>query len=567
MGTTDLHSNVVNWDYFADAEYADALGNQVGIAKIAAMVGGIRAERGRASTLLIDAGDTIQGTPLAYYRANVAPIDGSVIHPMAAAMNHIGYDAAALGNHEFNYGIDILRTFESQLDFPLLGANVIDEATGYPAFAAYAIFDVHPIGAPRAVRVGVLGVTTPGAAVWDREYVGGVLRFDGIVETAKDRVPAIRAAGAEIVIICAHSGATTSSSYGDALPFPENASALLAEEVPGVDAILVGHAHVEIAERFVHNTQTGREVLLTEPLCWGMRLALIDIEVQLVGDRYEVCRIGSQLLNSNTAPQDPGVVEIVRPDHLATIEYVRSVIGECTEAMSLERATTATTAAIGFINHVQAAAVHAVISRTEYADLAVLSVASPFGALGAIPSGSVTIGDVASIYTFDNFLQALVFTGAELRDHLEHASRFFRCATSPSDDPAALIHATHEGAPDGMPDYDYDIATGLDAPLTYDIDLAQLPGARITHLRYDGRAVRPADRFVVAMNNYRAAGSANYPHTAGRQPIYYRRHEVRQLIVDWVRCHKIIDAAAFGRLNWRLVYDGTLLGRGGTTDT
>ena len=127
MGTTDLHGNALNWDYFKNAEYDDKAKNDVGLAKVSTLVNQVRADRGRASTLLIDAGDTIQGTPLAYYYAKVEPITSGGIHPMAAAMNAIGYDAAALGNHEFNYGIPLLRKFQSQLSFPLLsdeGAQV-----------------------------------------------------------------------------------------------------------------------------------------------------------------------------------------------------------------------------------------------------------------------------------------------------------------------------------------------------------------------------------------------------------------------------------------------------------
>ncbi|MBV8933980.1 MAG: metallophosphoesterase, partial [Kutzneria sp.] len=126
MGTTDLHGHVFNWDYYANTEYDDAKHNDVGLAKIATLVDAVRGDRGRGRTLLIDAGDTIQGTPLAYYFAKVAPINQQRIHPMASAMNAMGFEAAAVGNHEFNYGIPLLRAFEEQLNFPLLAANALD---------------------------------------------------------------------------------------------------------------------------------------------------------------------------------------------------------------------------------------------------------------------------------------------------------------------------------------------------------------------------------------------------------------------------------------------------------
>ena len=132
MGTSDLHGSVFNWNYYTNAEYDDAANNDIGLAKLATLIETVRSRCGRDHTLMIDAGDTIQGTPLAYYFARLAPITDGTVHPMAAAMNHIGYDAAALGNHEFNYGIPLLRAFAAQLDFPLLGANALDPAAVAP---------------------------------------------------------------------------------------------------------------------------------------------------------------------------------------------------------------------------------------------------------------------------------------------------------------------------------------------------------------------------------------------------------------------------------------------------
>src|SRR6187455_2472291 len=126
------------------------------------------------------------------------------------------------------------------------------------------------------------------------------MHFDGLVEQAARYVPELKRKGADVVIVAAHSGADTSSSYGDTLPFPENASTLVAQQVPGIDAILVGHAHVEIPQRRVVNEATGREVVLTEPLRWGMRLSLIDVALVRVDGRWQVQSVGSSVLNSNT---------------------------------------------------------------------------------------------------------------------------------------------------------------------------------------------------------------------------------------------------------------------------
>jgi 2',3'-cyclic-nucleotide 2'-phosphodiesterase/3'-nucleotidase len=167
MGTTDTHGNVFNWDYFKDAEYTDRDSNDIGLAKVATLVKAVRAERGADSCLLLDAGDTIQGTPLSYYYAKVDPITGGSKHPMATAMNAMGYDAAALGNHEYNYGLETLRVFEEQCDFPLLSANSLDWSTGAPVFPPHLIRSFKVPGESKPVKVGILGLVTPGVAIWD----------------------------------------------------------------------------------------------------------------------------------------------------------------------------------------------------------------------------------------------------------------------------------------------------------------------------------------------------------------------------------------------------------------
>jgi 2',3'-cyclic-nucleotide 2'-phosphodiesterase/3'-nucleotidase len=556
MGTTDLHGSVFNWNYFTNAEYDDSAKNDIGLAKVATLVEAVRLQRGRDHTLMIDAGDTIQGTPLAYYFARIAPITRRNIHPMAAAMNHIGYDAAALGNHEFNYGIPLLRTFADQLDFPLLGANALDARTGRPAFAPYVIKTVKVKG-EQPIRVGILGLTNPGIAIWDKANVEGKMTFPGLVEQAKIWVPRMRAAGVDVVVVAAHSGATTSSSYGDALPFPENASTLVAQQVPGIDAILVGHAHLEIPERRVVNETTGREVVLTEPLRWGMRLSLIDLSLAKVRGRWVVQSVGSSVLNSNTVAEDAHVVKLLTADHEKVVTYVNSVVGTCTAAMSCVTARYQDTAALDFINLVQAQAVRTAIAGTSEAALPVLSIAAPFNREAAIPAGQVSVRDVAGLYIFDNTLLGIVFTGAEVRAYLEKSAFYFKQVTGTGPfAPDDLTNAVTDVAPNGTPDYNYDVMGGLDAPLAYDIDVSLAPGSRILNLSYAGAPIDPAAKFVVAINNYRQSGGGGFPGVTTAPVVHNAQQEIRQLIIDWVTSHAVIDPPTFASMDWRLVSGG-----------
>ncbi|HEY5836896.1 5'-nucleotidase C-terminal domain-containing protein [Streptomyces sp.] len=552
LGTTDLHGRVLNWDYFTDKEYDDAAHNDIGLAKVATLVAQARAEKGADRTLLIDAGDIIQGTQLSYYYARVEPITGAKRgprHPMALAMNKMGYDAAALGNHEFNYGIPLLRAFQDQCDFPLLAANAVDATTLKPAFPPYLVKRIHVKHGPD-VKVGILGLTNPGIAVWDKANVQGRMAFPGLVEQARVYVPKLRALGCDVVICTDHSGLDGNTSYGDAVPYPENASSLVAAEVPGIDAILVGHTHKEVASRTVINTGTGKPVVLSEPLMWGMRLSVFDIDLEFRDGRWAVASVTAEVRNANTAAEDPELAALVREEHDKVVAYVNQVVGTCAQAMSAREATYKDTPIIDFINLVQRDTVKAALAGTPYASLPVLSEASCFSRNAAIPAGQVSLRDVAGLYIFENTLDAKILTGAQVKDYLEWSARYFaQTAPDAPVDPAKLTNANN------TPDYSYDVLSGV----SYDIDIAQPVGSRIVNLTVGGAPIDPAAQFVLAVNNYRSSGGSNYPHVPAAKSVWSSSDEIRNTIIAWVKTNGTIDPAAFGGDRWRLTRAGVPL--------
>ncbi|MER6461772.1 5'-nucleotidase C-terminal domain-containing protein [Streptomyces sp. NPDC001228] len=549
MGTTDLHGNVFNWDYFKDAEYTDAKGNAMGLARVSTLVNQVREEKGRRNTLLLDAGDTIQGTPLTYYYAKVDPITakGGPVHPMAQAMNAIGYDAAALGNHEFNYGIETLRRFEEQLRFPLLGANAVDAKTLKPAFPPYFVKKFHVPGAP-PVKVAVLGLTNPGIAIWDKAYVQGRLAFPGLEEQAAKWVPRLKALGADVVVVSAHSGTSGTSSYGDQVPYVENAAANVARRVPGIDAILVGHAHVEIPELKVVNETTGRTVVLSEPLCWAERLTVFDIELVFARGRWEVESVAASLRNSNTVADDPKITRLLRDEHAKVVAYVNQVVGSATETLTTVEARYRDAPIIDLITKVQEDVVKAALAGTEYAALPVLAQASPFSRTSQIPAGEVTVRDLSGLYVYDNTLVAKVMTGAQIRAYLEYSAEYFaQTAAGAAVDVEKLTNAG------GRPDYNYDYVSGL----RYEIDIAQPAGSRIRNLTREGAALDDTARFVLAVNNYRANGGGAFPHVASAQEVWSESTEIRTRIAEWVTAKGVLDPRDFASADWRLTREGT----------
>ncbi|WP_371652109.1 MULTISPECIES: bifunctional UDP-sugar hydrolase/5'-nucleotidase [unclassified Streptomyces] len=548
MGTTDLHGNVFNWDYFTDKEFDDKAHNDIGLAKISTLVEQVRKEKGRHNTLMIDAGDTIQGTQLSYYYAKVDPITAKhgPVHPMAQAMNAIGYHAAALGNHEFNYGIPVLRKFEEQCHFPLLGANALDAKTLKPAFQPYVIKRLcTPHG--RDVRVAILGLTNPGIAIWDKANVSGKMVFPGLEEQAAKWVPKLRSMGADVVIVAAHSGSSGTSSYGDQLPYIENAAALVAEQVPGIDAILVGHAHTEIPEYRVKNKQTGKDVVLSEPLKWGQRLTVFDFDLVWEKGHWAVEKAGSKVLNSSAVVEDPKIVRLLSDEHRKVVAYVNQVIGTSKAAMTTAEAAWKDEPIIDLINAVQVDTVKAALAGGAYAALPVLSQASCFSRTAVIPSGQVTIKDAAGLYPFENTLEARLLTGAQIKDYLEFSARYYvQTAAGAPVDTSKLTNAGN------TPDYNYDAVSGL----TYDIDIAKAAGARISNLSFQGKPLDPAAQFVLAVNNYRANGGGNFPHVAGAKQLWANSEEIRNTIISWVKVKGVVDPAAFASVDWKLVRDG-----------
>ncbi|MEY9877184.1 2',3'-cyclic-nucleotide 2'-phosphodiesterase/3'-nucleotidase [Streptacidiphilus sp. MAP12-33] len=554
LGTTDVHGHAVNWDYFTDAEYEDKAQNDVGLAKIATLVQQIREEVGEDRVLLIDAGDIIQGTQLSYYYARVDPITKkpehkAPRHPMALAMNAMRYDAAAVGNHEFNYGIDTVRAFERQLHFPLLAANAIDAKTNRPAFPPYIVKKLRVPHGPH-VKVGILGLTNPGIAIWDKDNVAGKMTFNGIPEQAAVYVPRVRSAGADVVIVSAHSGIDEPTSWGDQLPYAEDASGAMAAQVPGIDAVLVGHTHKEVPQRIVVNEATGKNVVLSEPYCWGYRLTRFDFEVTLVDHEWQVTSCTATTLNSNTVDEDPHIAALVAKEHAAVRTYVNQTIGTCTQDLSIARAPFQCVPIVDLIGKVQVDTVRAALAGGTYASLPVLAQAAPFNRTADIPAGTVRLRDAAGLYIYENTLEAKLMTGAQIRDYLEFTAQYFNTlAVGAPIDESALTNAG------GRPDYNFDEVYGV----SYDIDVSQPVGSRIKNLRFNGVALDDTAQFVLAVNNYRANGGGNFPHVADAQLVWSSSDEIRNTIIAWVKAKGEINPKDFSANGWRLVRQGAPL--------
>lgn len=541
VATTDLHGQVRDFDYGTDAPYADVYGNGIGLARVASVVERIRADAPGA--LLVDAGDLLEGSALAHHYSGRLRDDDPPLHPMAAAMNYLRYDAVTLGNHELDYGVAALTRLREQLDAPLLAGNVRDAATGVPAFEGGLVRDV-PLAGGAVVRVGIIGLTTPQVTTWNRD-VAAQLRFDDLVTAAGPLVDDVRGRGADVVVAVVHSGIVEPATR-------ENAAVALAREVSGIDVIVAGHAHVEVAEHRERGPD-GRTVVLTEPLCWGMRVAVVELDLTVRGGRWCVLDSRARLVDTARSPEDPAVVSLVEPQHTHVRALGAQIVGHAVTAVDAEPARYRATDALALVARAQAEGAR----RRADADVPLISLVSPTSRHASIAVGPVRRRQVAALCTFDSGIVVVALDGRRLRAHLEHAAAFFHGVTTAGDhDPDTLTNAPTPRTPLGTPDFDYDVAYGIDAPVTYDIDLARPVGRRITGLSYDGASLADDQPLHVVVSRYRASGAAAYPDVA-EAPVV---HEVCDSLRTLVERYLAAGAAyASTHAHWRLVHAGTPL--------
>ncbi|MEB3197553.1 MAG: 5'-nucleotidase C-terminal domain-containing protein [Candidatus Sericytochromatia bacterium] len=515
MSTTDVHGRIYPTNY-----YGDKGDEPVGVARVSTLVNGIRAKN--PHTLLVDSGDCLQGTPLTYYHARLAP---RALNPMVAAYNAMRFDAFAVGNHEYNYDLPYLLKARDEARYPFVSGNIYHHGTRKPVFRPYTIKTVG------GVRVGILGFTTPGVAVWDRRFVQGKHDFGDITEACGRWLPELQAEGVDAVVVIIHSGLgepyePTFGGYSadDGLP-EENVCAKLADTYPAIDAILLGHSHKELP-KLIRNG-----VLLAQAKKWGERLVVVDLNFQRQGERWKLTHKDSRSLTTEGVSPDPQVLAVARKAHEDTVAYVNSVVGASTAVWSSARSRIEDTPIMDLVNEVQRAK-----------SGAQLSAASVFNASAHLPKGPLRVSDIAALYVYENTLTTVQLTGTQLKEYLETSAAFFA--------------PYKPGAPifDDRPAYNHDMVQGVD----YTIDVTRPAGDRITRLEYLGQAVKPDQLFTMALNSYRQNGGGAYKMLKQAPLKGVVNVEIRDLMLDWVREQKTIDPGKVFKSNWRLAPEGVI---------
>ncbi len=571
MQTTDIHVHVADFDYYANKQSAS-----VGLAKVATLIEQARAEN--PNHLMIDNGDLIQGNPLGDYMAKRSGLQKDEVHPVFKAMNLIDYDVGNIGNHEFNYGLEYLGIALAGAKFPYVSANVfyddgdLDPTNDKPYFAPYVILERELLAADGErypIKIGVIGFVPPQIMQWDKAHLSGKLIARDIIDSAHRYVPEMEALGADVVVAVPHSGLTAERPK----VLDENATYELSL-VPGIDAILFGHAHQIFPSEAYSDlpgvdvkTGTINGVPATMPGFWGSHLGLVDLELRrsAVGKWYvnggegkvraTYKREGREKIALVEA--DPKIMAAIAEEHQATIAYMSEAVGRTEAPINSYFALVADDPSIQIVTNAQKWYVEQLIKGTEYDGLPVLSAGAPFKAGGrggpeyytAIESGDIALRNVADLYIYPNTLRAVLLTGAQVQEWLEMSAGAFNQIDPGTTSEQALLNPE-------FPSYNFDVIDGV----TYRIDLTQParyakdgslanPDARrILDLQFEGAAIDPEAKFIVATNNYRAGGGGNFPALDGTTTIIEAPDENRTVLANYIFELKSFNPSA--DMNW-----------------
>ena len=509
LATTDLHGHIFPHDYL------EGRAAERGLAKVASYIKQVRARQ--PHTLLLDCGDTFQGTPLAYLSAEKYSAE---LNPMVAAMNALGYDAMAPGNHEWDFGLRTLWRLKEEAQFPWLAANVV--STYHDSRRDFPPYVIRRFG---GARVAILGMVTPAVPRWNPPSHAVGYEFRDLVETARRYVPALRKK-ADVVIVIVHAGLGRDPETGARREelYPEEDRVWdIAEQVPGIDLILFGHSHRELEGK-----QIGA-ALLVQPRFWGQSVAEVELTLTRDAGRWRVAAKRSRLvpMDASVAP-DPQILELTRVAHERTEAYLNTVLGRIDTELGARTGRVEDTPLVELIQRAQ---LH--YGRAD------VSLAALFSPATRWQAGPLTIRDVYRLYFYDNKLYTVEITGAQLKQALEYSARSFNTYPWPEG-----------GSPFAAgPGYNYNMAEGV----SYQIDVSRPPGDRIMNLQFQGAPLAPARKLRLALNSYRWSGGGRYDMLRHAKVVEEAGKEVRELIVDYLLEQKEKKFVPAVDGNWEIV--------------
>jgi len=512
VATTDVHARALGWDYVRDQAAPG------GLSRAATILESLRAQYPN-QVVAVDAGDEIQGNPFGAYFGR----SGTRPNPVVDAFNALALDAATPGNHEFNFGVDVLRAAAADASYPFVSANIWrGDSLLFPAMTVVQ---------RGGVRIGITGLTTPGVMVWDARAVrAGNVRVRPIAGSAATALARLDQANVDVRVVLIHSGLGEPSSYDTAGVGPENDAAVLAATAHHPDLVVVGHTHKEMRDSVIGG------VHFVQPKYWAQSLSVVHIWLaRAAGDsvhrvppgKWRITGIRADLVPLATVPELPRFTKRLELAHERARAWAGEPLGTAGPGFGARLGRAQDTPLIDFIN--------AVMRRRAGTDLAATA---DFDLDAGLPDGAVRLRDIAGIYPYENTLIGLKITGLQLKQYLEHSATYYR--------------TYRPGAPivrDDVPGYNFDVVGGA----TYQIDLTRPEGDRVLGLAVRGRAVVPQDSFTIALNSYRAAGGGGYAMLKGARVVYDQNESIRDLLADEVRRVGNVSSQAYFTPGWEIL--------------
>ena len=516
LGTSDMHGNIWGFSYEDSSETTNN-----GMARLYTYIQQVRTED--PNTILIDAGDDIQGTIMTDDLYNKTPEEP---HPIITAMNYMGYDAMTLGNHEFNWGIPTMQTILSQAEFPVLAANVTDAAGELVTGAGWTIVERD------GIRVAIIGVVTPDVPIWDGGKEG---IDDAVYEAANVAVgQAIDEIGdqADVIVVSAHMG-----MYAE---FDEEGGSDSAQKIlddnPEIDVLQVAHNHVTVSEKqgdtVIGGVRNGGREIARFDLTLDADNNVVDSAVTIVD------------MEGVEPSQEIRDIPLVAEAHQKTIDYIAGGTDESGEPLPPLGSTTAKFQPENEIRGIPAGrvmdtAVMDLINKIQLENSgADVSAAALFKDTSDLPEGDINYGNIFDIYKFDNTLYRVPVTGAELKAYMEWSAECYNQWKEGD------INISFDPE---YPDYLYDMFAGVE----YEIDLSKPKGERIQNVMFQGEPLQDDQVLTLAVNNYRYSSALKAHGLISGTKEWESSNSIRDMIVAYFAEHSPVAPEVDN--NWKIV--------------
>lgn len=556
LSTTDLHCNLLSYDY-----YSDQKNPAVGLSRVASLIKVARAEVANAAgvSVLLDNGDSLQGAPI----GEIDTAEPGVPHPMMQAFAALGYDALGLGNHDFNFGLDVLRDVLADAPCPVLCSNMqaLDPQVTLP-FLSKCILErqIPGLDTLPPLRIGVLSVLPPQTLIWDSHHLAGRVSVQDMVKAADQAAADLKLHGCDVVVALAHTG------VGSREPVPDMENALLPIAASrDIDAVIGGHTHLTLPNPDV---EFNKPVVM--PGAYGSHLGVIDLSMAFTEEGWEIAGAQTALRPIFERDSRGTLLELCAEDeelrralsdaHEVTRHKMERPVGHSEIPLHSHYVFFAQDQGLALAAAAQAAAVRPFIAGTADADLPLLSAVSPgkFGGRSGpahytdIPAGDLCLRNLANLQVFPNMLRLIRVSGAELKDWLEMSAGLFNQISSGSTG-QELVNPARAG-------HNFDVIFGLE----YELDLSQPPrfsssgvrinpdAHRVRSLRYQGRQVASGQSFLVATNSYRVSGGGNFRMLLGKPQVTFPNCPIRDVICDYAAGALPVDPLRDQAYPWRI---------------